>query len=111
MAKLKDGNSRHRQALTSGDAAGWVACSCSCSQLPGATLSTAGAPRGRRLRSAWRSIRVSLPLCKAFDLFPPSAAPDCVFLLPCAGCPRERQWEAVELASAAGEAGLPLSLC
>lgn len=27
------------------------------------------------------------------------------------GCPRERQWEAVELASAAGEAGLPVSLC
>lgn len=27
------------------------------------------------------------------------------------GCPRERQWEAVELASAPGEAGLPVSLC
>lgn len=55
-------------------------------------------------------IRVSLPLCKVFDLFPQVQCLT-LFCLPCAGCPREQQWEAVELASAAGEAGLPVSLC
>lgn len=62
MDKLKDGNSSYRQALTWGDPEDWVVYSCFCSQLPGARLallSTAGAPRGRRLRSMGRSASVA----------------------------------------------------
>lgn len=115
MDKLKGGSSSFRQALTLGDAGvleDWAVCSCLCSQLPGAEHGW-GSQGERAALSAVRRkrrIRVSLPLRKVFDLFPQVRCLT-LFCLPCAGCPREQQWEAVELASAAGEAGLPVSLC
>lgn len=44
-----------------------------------------------------------------FDGFPAVCLTVCS--APRAGCPRERRWEAVELASAAGQPALPLALC
>lgn len=76
-----------------------------------AVLSRAGAPRGSRLLPARPGASVaSTSRCAEPLVYSPVQGLTVCLPSP-AGCPRERQWEAVELASAAGEAGLPLSLC
>lgn len=116
MDKLKDGSISFRQALTLGDAGaleGWVVCSVcvpSCLVPSWPCWGSQGEEAALSVATRERCVRV-LPSRKAFDFSPPNAVPDRVLCLPRAGCPRERPWEAVELASAAGEAGLPVSLC
>lgn len=77
-----------------------------------ALLSSWGSWGGGGRAQPKRRIHISLPFSKRFLIyFPQVQSLTVCFAFPRAGCPRERQWEAVELASAAGEAGLPVCLC